>query len=169
VACSEPGGPACSQGTWRGAGIVLRNCATSSPPRWSSRAAAEPWRRQGSQRPRFSSANSREPEGFPPAKQWGCPRARKSYGSKWQKLLLCLCFQPNVKFYHSMHGRNSHPTVENGKENICNQVKPPPVAKIHVTATQDLQRQQKQNTEQAPNTEIKENSLTSKELCKGTA
>lgn len=82
---------------------------------------------------------------------------------------MCLYFQPNVKFYHSIHGGNSQPTVENGKENICNQVKPPPVRKVPVTATQDLQRQQERNAEQAPNTEIKENSLTSKELCKGTA
>lgn len=60
-------------------------------------------------------------------------------------------------------------TVETSKETICNRVEPAPVTKIYVTATQDLQWQQKQNTEQAPNTGIKEISLTSKELCKGTA
>lgn len=92
-----------------------------------------------SQRHRFSSANSTEPEGFPPAKKWGCPGPNKSYGSRWQELLTCLYFQPNVKFYYSIHGGNSHPTAENGKENSCNQGKPSPVTESHITATQDLQ------------------------------
>lgn len=62
-----------------------------------------------------------------------------------------------------------HSTPLQKTENICNRVKPPPVTKIHIAATQDLQQQQEQKMEQAPSAEIKKNSLTSKELCKGSA
>lgn len=81
----------------------------------------------------------------------------KFYRSRWQELLVTLNFQTNVMFYHRIHGAKwQRKELQPGQTSSCHR------APRHSSSGLAV-------TQQAPDTELKEISLTSKELCKGSA
>lgn len=94
---------------------------------------------------------------WPAAEKWGYPTANQPCGSRWQELLMSLNFQANVMFYHRIHGGKwQRKELRPGQTSSCHR------APRHSSSGLAV-------TQQAPDTELKEISLTSKELCKGSA
>lgn len=76
---------------------------------------------------------------------------------KWQELLLSLNFQKNVMFYHRTHGEKwQRKELYPGQSCSCHR------ALRHSSSGLAV-------TQQAPDSELKEISLTPKELCRGSA